>query len=534
MDSNENSSRRISTIEFLENKANFFVRNHVLSLFIIGSIALLLRLFYFPSTIPITLDGLFYFWYAIDISILGHFPTGYAINNNGWPTFLSIFFSIFHSNKFMDYMTIQRLLTLSISVLTIIPIYFLCRRFFDKSYALVGSALFVFEPRIIQNSLLGLTEPLYIFLITFSTYFFLGSNKKQIYIGFAIAALASLVRSEGLFILFALSIMFFIRFRKERRVIAKYAIAIAIIVLILLPMAIIRIQTTGSDGLTSRISSRTADVLTSSTGGSEKISLISYLINGLENTVKFFGWSLIPIFIFFIPLGFLLILKNRNHNNTTIIVIMILMSIPAFYGLSQASDTRYLFPFYPLFCILSIYAIKRYNIKFKNHNTFLILLVSGILLSSMLFLDFKKMDTKHEEEALSLAYQVANRTSVINSYYPESGYLIITAMTQISNFPILHAEFKGESIRQINIHAKNMEEYIKSGKDAGLTHLVLDGTDNFQNRPTFFKDVFLHEEKYPYLIKTYDSWDHGYKYHLKIFKIDYNEFQSIINKNNVS
>jgi len=36
----------------------------------------------------------------------------------------------------------------------------------------------------------------------------------------------------------------------------------------------------------------------------------------------------------------------------------------------------------------------------------------------------------------------------------------------------------------------------------------------------------LFKEKYPYLIKEFDSKDHGYDYHLKIFRIDYDLFDT--------
>ncbi|MGI0022997.1 MAG: hypothetical protein ACRD9Q_09070, partial [Nitrososphaeraceae archaeon] len=90
-----------STISVIEKKLDLFARNAVLSLLTIGIIALLLRLYYLPYNLPITQDALVYFWYANDMSILGHFPTGYGFANNGWPAFLSIFFSIFHFNNFM-------------------------------------------------------------------------------------------------------------------------------------------------------------------------------------------------------------------------------------------------------------------------------------------------------------------------------------------------------------------------------------------------------------------------------------------------
>ena len=40
-------------------------------------------------------------------------------------------------------------------------------------------------------------------------------------------------------------------------------------------------------------------------------------------------------------------------------------------------------------------------------------------------------------------------------------------------------------------------------------------------------DIFNHEEKYPYLIKEFDSEELGFRYHVKIFKIDYSKFNSI-------
>ena len=45
--------------------------------------------------------------------------------------------------------------------------------------------------------------------------------------------------------------------------------------------------------------------------------------------------------------------------------------------------------------------------------------------------------------------------------------------------------------------------------------------DNSIKQPSFLQDVFIHEEKYPYLLKEFDSKDFGYQYHVKIFRIDY-------------
>ncbi|TSA16932.1 MAG: hypothetical protein D4R72_05865, partial [Nitrosopumilales archaeon] len=163
VDENKPNSGLKMAISVFDKKLDFLTKNVSISLIVIGIIGLSIRLFYFPYNVPLTLDALnTYFFYATDTSILGHLPTNFTIANNGWPIFLSFFFSIFRFDNALSYMTLQREITISLSILTIIPVYFLCRRFFDKPYALVGTAIFAFEPRIIQNSLLGLTEPLYI------------------------------------------------------------------------------------------------------------------------------------------------------------------------------------------------------------------------------------------------------------------------------------------------------------------------------------------------------------------------------------
>jgi len=518
----ENNSKMISIIDFVEKKLDFFAKNTIISLLIIGGLALFLRLYYFPFDVPITLDSLDYFWYAIDTSILGHLPTTYAVANNGWPIFLSIFFSIFQFDNFMDYMILQRLVTVAISILTIIPVYLLCNRFFDKPYAIIGAAIFAFEPRIIQNSLLGITEPLYIILITSALVLFLSSNRKMTYVSFGIIALAAIVRVEGVILFFPLLIMFFVRYRKERRVIARCVLASSIFVLLLLPIVIFRIKNYGSDFLTSRITGDASEFLTTSLGGNG----FTYLISAIENFVKLSGWSLIPIFIFFVPIGFFLIFKKRSQENVVIILVIISMMLPVFDAFSAARDTRYIYPLFPLFCILSTLTVKTLGAKLGNRNIFLILLIGGLLLASGLFLDFKKVDIEHEKEALALSYYIAKTTSGINPYLPESKYLSIPQMTD-REFPVLSTSIPVKPKLIPTDGFSSLEEYIKVGKENGLTHLVLDGEDKFY-RAHFFKDAFFNKEKYPYLTKEFDSLDNGYKYHLKIYKIDYDKFYSII------
>ncbi len=154
----------------------------ILTVIIIGVI--LIRIWFYPYDLPITHDGDNYFSYALDTSILNNLPTYYTLPNNGWPIFLSLFFEIFNFDSALEYMDLQRILSIGISVITIIPMYFLCRRFFSPILSLIGGILFGLSPQIIHNSFLGISEPLYIFLITVSISLFLSKKPRMVYCSF--------------------------------------------------------------------------------------------------------------------------------------------------------------------------------------------------------------------------------------------------------------------------------------------------------------------------------------------------------------
>ncbi len=501
--------------KFIETKLEFFIQKPYIALLIVGFVSLFIRLYYVPWKIPLTLDALRYFLYATDTSILGHLPIGSDLANNGWPILLSIFFSIFHYNNFIDYMVLQRLITISISVLTIIPVYLLCRRYFERQLAIVGASIFVFEPHIIQNSIQGITEPFYIFLITVAILFFTSSKKKFIYISFGITGFATLVRPEGLILFIALSIMFFVRHRKEGKVIIKYAIAISTFLLLIIPMEIFRIENSSGGSLTTRLSNG-VDNITSSHS-----HLLTQFLSGLKTFLMLFGSTFIPIFIFFVPLGTFLIFRTKNKEMITILVVITFLLLAAFYAyFSFAPDTRYVYPVFPLFAVLSLFAIKSFKNKINYHNTFLILLIVGILLSSTLFLHFRSIDIEREKEALILSYYLVNSTSGINPYSTASQYIPIAEMKNLA-FPV-ESKLIPTGPKQISTDTfDSLESYLKYGKYNGLTDIVIDDSKRI---PPFINDIFYHKEKYPYLTEIFDSSEHGYKYHMKVFRINYEKF----------
>jgi len=154
--------------------------------FLLGifSLALVVRFYFFPFEVPLTADALYYFWYSSDIFQIGGLPKDWSPANNGWPIFVSFFFTIFDSKDVLTLMQIQKSLSVVISVLIMIPVYFLCKKFVVRKFAIIGASLVVFDPRLMINSFLGITDPLYLLLITTSLTLFIYSNKKLVYVSF--------------------------------------------------------------------------------------------------------------------------------------------------------------------------------------------------------------------------------------------------------------------------------------------------------------------------------------------------------------
>ncbi len=519
-------------MNLIENKIVNFTYKPLFILSLIAVTGLSMRLLFFTPEILIRQDALSYLWFANDLIILNHFPP-IPLANIGWPLFLSIFFSIFHYDNFSHYSTLQQTVSIVISVLTIYPMYFLCRKFFSKSYSLVGASLLIFEPHLLLNSLRGLTESWYIFLIVTSFVLFLNTNKKLQYSAFAIAALCMIVRAEGVILFLVFSIMFLKQHYPEgKKVIIKYMFALFIFLIILMSISELKIQSSGTDGTISRITGFSYNSLTDEKSG---VFEFSTWIKATETLTKRFLQSMIPYFALFVPFGIIMIFRERNHNHMTIILFVIIYLISIFRVYAVVSDIRLLFGLYPIFCILSIFTIKKLCDAYPYKKIFLILLTCGILVLSWFFI-YSNDETEREVEVMQFSKYISDKVEASNNFFPESGYVYGAWASSNIKFPTLSSSvtytgpellvYQKDTIIYLENNSESIQEYINMSRDQDLTHLIVD--DNSKNRSEFFKDLYYNEDKYPYLIKEFDSFAHGYKhYHVKLFKIDYQKFDLI-------
>lgn len=495
------------------------IKKTIIFLSIIGVVGLSIRLIFFSYEVPITLDAITYFLHATDAIVLSGFPDT-ALANNGWSLFLALFFGITKSNNLLVNSSIQQLLSISLSVLTIIPIYLICKKFVRNEFAILAAGIYVFEPRIIQNSVLGITEPLYIILGSISLLFFLNNKITYSFVAFGFIAITSMVRAESLFLIIPFSIMFFIKFKTEKKVILKYFIALSIFILILLPMSLYKMDVRdGDDAIFGRVTSSIND------------STINYETNPLgffknieESTVRFIqfiGWIQIPIFVMFFPIGLILIFKNRTLNNWTLILTILFMLIPIFYGISKGPDTRYLYFIYPMLCVISAIGIDRIIGKKIPTRNYSILILSIVLVLSLIFLSMKMSDLEYEKNAMGVGRFLEKNASGVNDFHPEASY-IKPAIIESEGYPKLAKEYDFYKIKKFPVDTNSIEKFISNHKSDGLSHLVIDKN----NQIKFLKDIFDNEKDYPYLIKELDSSDYKMKYEVKIFRINFQEFNS--------
>jgi len=492
-----------------------------ISLLILLFSSLALRFFYFPYELPLIADGMDYFAYSTDIVSFGYLPTEWTPINNGWPILLSFWFSIINLENSFQYMQLDRTISIILSSLTAIPVYYLCKRFFDEKIALVGSAIFIFDPRILLNSLLGITEPLFILLGISSLVIFLKYSQKSIIFSFILASFCTIILSEGLFLFAILTILFFIKYKFSKEIFKIYVPSLVIFILILLPIMDYRTDVVGYDGIFQRVALGSTQILTSNAGENANQPKI---FDGLKLFGTYLGWILIPNFLIFLPYGFILFFKNRRKDSIFILIFLIVYSLPILYAyIVKAQDTRYFYFLFPIFSLISLFAVEKYISYFKRKNIILFLIIISLLISSIIFYEFEKNDDN--DELNHMAKVISEKEWGLNYHPTISRYIYANELPSSWPYEINKVDFKTDIIRTSNFTGsiENIQSYISISRHK-LSHIMVDEDPNL---PEFLQDVYHNEENYPFLKKVFDSNDFGYEYSTRIFEIDFKKFDSL-------
>jgi len=536
---------------------DFFSKNSITFLISFLVIGFIIRLNYFPFDIPFEQDALDFFEYAVKTKNSGMIPHDWFLANNGWSLFLATFFSFIHLDTFLDYVYLQRILSIIMSVITIVPVYFFCKKFFDRKTALIGGALFIFNPFIIDSSILAGTHTIFIFTGIIAFYFFLRDSPKSTYISFAVIGVLAVIRYEGLILLIPFTILYFIKFRNESKYFLKYVISLSFFLIIILPFSIIDLNNFGEDGLVSHIFSNLKHVdkhiIQEEYSGDNWTDEIegnvssNFVLKGFENIFKFLGFGLFPILLFLVPYGIFKIFKNIDQQKLFIIAISVTLLIPAFYAYARDfQDIKFLLIMYPIFSLLSLYIIEKiYHVTTKT-NAIIIILLFIIIISSIIMLEINKIDYEYERDSFIVANKVVEISEGYLVYSPESRY-IKSAEAELKWPDVLPNNKDGHVIRDKTLRFKidfsennlswkynlgeetfsskkfeTLYELFSSLEQEGLTHIII---DEKENRAKFLSEAFLNPKKFPFLKEVYNSSSEQLSYNVKIFEIHYNKLE---------
>ena len=487
----------------------------------------------------------------------------------GWSLFISPFYLLTDSIDLLDYLNITRILSIAISTVTIIPMYILARRFFDEKYSLVASCLFAFEPHLNYNSVLGLSEPIFILGITLASVFILQKNHNwYFYLSFLLAGIVWWIRFNGIIMIVILSIVFFIVYKPSSKNFLKYLLCIALFIIIVSPILIQRYDQFGdplyfavSDNhfvgdAYSNYAINTKDIEYSASDYIQDNGVISFVerfgLAGLHIMVLDMFKMLFPYLIFLVPFGILFSLRAFAQDKDYIKSIWILLLVNLGFLIivfSVWADMRLIYHVFPFIIIISTIVIQRvvkhglstFQFSEKQKNFFLVGIIGIVIISSgILTLRIGETDELLDQERIEFSKLL---TQKFHGKISAGGDVLrLLTYTQLQDSPHLFKEFKISTydfaigresnifasenmLERIVLYAKSLDELIEIGKEYDLKYIGINKEQSKNDWYGYLTNLYDEGENYPFLTKVLDTKEIGFKkFKVKVFEINYDKF----------
>lgn len=513
----------IGVIQKTENKLEFLYSNYILSLIIICSISLTLRIYFTHFELPLeSQDAFIYLLQAKEI-VNGNFNG--LPNNIGWQFFLSIFFSTFDFKNNFEYMQIIRIVSIGIGVATIPLVYLIGRKFLDKKFSLLAASFFAFDPNLIENSIFGITESLFIFCSLVTIFFILQEKFRYIILVGIFSGLAFDIRLSGIVLLLVgLSSIFLIKSSPKQKT-KKILLLLVMFTLTASPFFILNYQNY-SDPIGSVFLIQEAieqNIPPSADPSQMDLKFHDKLFIAITEEVKHIFRITIPFLALFVPFGIISLISKIQFKEKIIILVIIVSLIVAIPQYFLSVEYRNLFLILPMFSIISAVGVQYFIKNKKNQNLFLLMIVIGII-----FLSGNMLRERSDVNLELLKEKEKFGMFVVNSY---KGKIMGDLYTQIAhNLPNAKMSDEGlisnDSLELIGFGppSKSINDLMIYTKERKITHLIID--DKYEKRSPEFVDVYFNEEKYSFLKRVFNSDDEGYKnLHVKIFEINYNKLE---------
>lgn len=346
---------------------------------------------------PLFDDALLYHDYARMLGLGEPYRHIIKLHNVGFSYFLAPFFYITPPYETLMF-NVQRIITMVLSSVFIIGVYHTARHFVRIELALLAAVLVGLDPRVMENSTLGLTEPLFLSLSIFAVYY---GYKRTTWLAFLLAGLASIVRFEAIMLFPIICIISWQNNTRKK----DFLVGLALFILPMVSLIPLNIENGHDDGFISKIQHEAAFVASPS---GYVTPTPAFWLGSLANSLLHLGWSLVPMFCILAIPALITALKTRNY---TVILFTILLALPGVYAYLDAYDMRYFFPFYGFMAILSVqsviplYHFMKPYLTFKNMISIniILLIIAGVilLLNDLLSLDIAR-DTVQSVFALTV------------------------------------------------------------------------------------------------------------------------------------
>lgn len=527
----------------------------ILFLILITLVSFGFKLLVSDFSIPVNSDNLDYTLFAIahangDFSQSSH-------RGMGWSMFTSIFFGFIDSENLLDYSITIKTLSIVIGLSTIPVIYLVGRKFFDERYSLFAASLFAFEPHLNYNSTLGLTEPIFILAVVGSFYFILNQNTRLFFISSILAGIAYWIRINGVWVIIAVSIIYFITQKKSWKFIINYAIGVGIFFLVISPVLSERYNEFGdpfysvykdtvwAGDLESMLAAIEDDKKISVFDYVEENGIISflnvYILTGWYNTLSV-TWSLcFPYLFIMIPFGILFSFRAVDQNKNFIKsnwIFLITSGVMISFTMAIVGDRRfvmYLLPFLIIFSVIPIqrvveYGLSTFTFSRKQKDIFLTgIVITAIILSIIVIIGYIPNSQLESEKLEFSKYALENfdEGATLRDYVGGLDYLqYLLISNSFRDYEINSAILDSVDTTFEETDAPNgetIEEFIINGEDYNLKYIISNEIEGVVHPIT--DRLYHNHAKYTYLEKIFDSNEYGFKeLKIKVFKIDYEKF----------
>jgi hypothetical protein len=489
--------------------------NPVISIGCIILIGFIIRVYFTPWHLPTdSFDSIFFMIEGLEYSN-GDF-SGWS-NRFLWPLFLSLFFLIFNFENNFDYTNLFRILSITISVSTISIVYFIAKKYVSIKYAILAALFFAIEPNLIENSIFGMTEPLFILLGSLSFYCIIQSKQKYQLLAFIFAGLSFDTRLNGIVLLFLLASTFIIN-KNER---TKKTLGLGILIFFIIsfpahflipleegfsPFPIIKEIGINVEQDTTTYSTYTSDP-----------SSNSLILNAVVNEFLHIFRISIPFLVIFVPIGMIFSIMKLDFKHKVLFLVIGISLIIAIPQYTVSNEYRNLFFLIPFFCIFSGIGLEKLTQNISIKNIFLIVLFAGLILLSGNFLR-ERYDI---DETLYLEKDAFGNYIANNLMGNITGDLRLEIVRNIPNLKdstyftngIISFYDPGRIIDSEN----TLTEYIIRNN---INYLVIDKNEQKSHFPIFDK-IISEEDSFVYLSKDINSRELDYtKLNVEIYKIN--------------